>query len=402
MREFTGERLVPGLVDTDLLNEHLARYLFAARLSRGKWVLDIACGEGYGAAELAKTAKGVAGIDLSREALASASRNYPAANLLFCQAPAQQLPFPDGAFDLITAFEVIEHLSDWPLLLQEAKRVLAPAGQFIISTPNRVVYGESRQAAGPNPFHVHEFDFEEFRDALLSVFPSVRLYLQNHVEGLAFQPCIGEPGPAQVQVQALSPSPEESHFFVAVCALSMQTGSPTYVYLPPSGNVLRERERHITKLAAEIGDKDRWLEELKTKHAELVELHTSLTAELKRRTEWAISLEAELNSAQQHIVRQDAELKEIYNHAAHLERQALEAKAAEQRLDQEMQTTVKELGEAVALLQATEATMEERTRWAQQLEQEVADLRRILRAAGGSRWLRLGRKIGLGPSLPSD
>ena len=40
MAEFTGERVIPGQVDVDLLNEHMARYTFAARLARGKRVLD--------------------------------------------------------------------------------------------------------------------------------------------------------------------------------------------------------------------------------------------------------------------------------------------------------------------------------------------------------------------------
>ena len=46
MPEFTGERLVPGQVDIDLLNEHLARYIFAVRLARGKRVLTPAVGPG--------------------------------------------------------------------------------------------------------------------------------------------------------------------------------------------------------------------------------------------------------------------------------------------------------------------------------------------------------------------
>ena len=46
MAEFTGERVIPGEVDVDLLNEHVARYAFAARLARGKRVLDAGCGGG--------------------------------------------------------------------------------------------------------------------------------------------------------------------------------------------------------------------------------------------------------------------------------------------------------------------------------------------------------------------
>src|SRR5437588_11004156 len=136
LAEFTGERVIPGHVDADLLNEHLARYAFAARLSRRKQVLDAGCGAGYGSAELARTAASVLGIDSSPEAIAFACAQYPAPNLRFEEADCSALPAPDGSIDLVVAFEVIEHLQDWRAFLREARRVLAPAGQFIVSTPN--------------------------------------------------------------------------------------------------------------------------------------------------------------------------------------------------------------------------------------------------------------------------
>ena len=48
--EFTGERVIPGLVDVDLWNEHISRYTFAARLARRKRVLDVGCGCRVGSA----------------------------------------------------------------------------------------------------------------------------------------------------------------------------------------------------------------------------------------------------------------------------------------------------------------------------------------------------------------
>ena len=74
--EFTGERVVPGQVDVDLWNEHIARYAFAARLCRNRRVLDAGCGTGYGSAELALNAQLVTGIDVSAEALAYAAENF--------------------------------------------------------------------------------------------------------------------------------------------------------------------------------------------------------------------------------------------------------------------------------------------------------------------------------------
>src|SRR5438046_2659887 len=81
LAEFTGERVIPGQVDADLLNEHVARYAFAARLAAGRHVLDAGCGAGYGSAELAVTADRVTGMDRSEDALEFARANYNLPNL---------------------------------------------------------------------------------------------------------------------------------------------------------------------------------------------------------------------------------------------------------------------------------------------------------------------------------
>ncbi len=155
MPEFTGERLIPGQVEIDLFNEHLARYAFAARLAAGKRVLDAGCGTGYGSAELARLADSVVGADVAADAVDYAREHYRLPNLHFEQASCTALPHLDASFDLVVAFEVIEHLADWREMLREARRLLAPGGQFVVSTPNRLYYTESRGESGANPFHVH-------------------------------------------------------------------------------------------------------------------------------------------------------------------------------------------------------------------------------------------------------
>ena len=415
MVEFTGERLVPGQVDQDLFNEHISRYAFASRLARNKRVLDIACGMGYGSAALAKAAASVVGIDISEAAVAAADQLYRAPNLRFLAAPAQQIPFADHSFDLIVAFEVIEHLSDWPALLMEARRLLSSGGQFIVSTPNINYYAETRKAAGPNPYHVHEFEFQEFRVELTAVFPSVTLFLQNHVEVISFQPATGssilsaENAPDRVTAE-----PEDSHFFVAVCALTHQTGAPQYLYLPTATNVLREREHHIAKLEGELAQKDSWLEELKAKHAGLHSLHQVQTEELFTATRWALSLETDLKAAQQRVAVLQEELEQQQTAAAATvagyegKIAALELELAERtdralqlqrQLEAELAAKVKELGECVELLHQAETTMEERTAWAQELAASIQTLQDTLTAAQGSRWIRLGRTFGIGPDF---
>lgn len=416
--EFTGERLVPGQVDQDLFNEHLARYAFACRLARRKRVLDIACGMGYGSAALAAVADHVVGVDLSPDAVAAAHAAYPAENLRFLAAPAQAIPLEDASFDLIVAFEVIEHLADWPALLAEARRLLAPGGQFIVSTPNKDFYAESRRLDGPNPYHVHEFDYDEFRQALSQVFPSVSLFVQNHVGAISFHPASGHPAVvAELASGHAAPSPAESHFFLAVCALSPQTGSPFYLYLPTAANVLREREHHVLKLESELRKKDAWLEELKEKHAQLHQLHQELQQEAARHTAWALSLDQELAASGARVLGLQAELEEHQRDAAQTAA-AYEAKLAElhaelvertrhaealiqvhAELEAEMKAKLEELAHCVELLHASEKLVEERTLWAQQLDARVKQLEQTLAGVQGSRWIKFGRTLGIGPDL---
>lgn len=415
MVEFTGERLVPGQVDQDLLNEHMSRYAFAARLARNKRVLDIACGMGYGSFELSKHAARVVGLDVSDEAVHSARERYQAANLEFLTAPAQQIPFDDHSFDLIVAFEVIEHLSDWEALLGQAKRLLAPGGQFIVSTPNKIFYAETRRLAGPNPFHVHEFEFSEFHAELSRFFPSVTMFLQNHVQAISFHPTPGGSGlVAELEAGSTPAQPETSHFFLAVCALAPQTGSPVYLYLPTSSNLLREREKHIALLESELASKNAWLEELQDDHARLNTLHAELRADSDQKAKWALNLEQELAAAQQRIVQvqeelaseQDAAVKVVAAYEAkigelHAEMQA-NAEETQKVLDHAeaaMQEKGADLARCIELLDVAEETVKERTLWAQGLQARVEQLEQMLALAQSSRWVRLGRRIGIGPDL---
>src|SRR6185503_14084510 len=115
------------------------------------------------------------GVDVAPEAIAYAAQHYP--GVAFRTAHAGKLPFDVASFDLITAFELIEHLEDWRAMLHEVRRVLDRAGMFIVSTPNKLYYAAARGEAGPNPYHRHEFEYAEFRSALSEFFPHVRILL---------------------------------------------------------------------------------------------------------------------------------------------------------------------------------------------------------------------------------
>jgi O-antigen biosynthesis protein len=390
--EFTGERVIPDQVDRDLLNEHLARYAFAARLARGKRVLDAACGAGYGSAELAQSASAVVGADIAAEAVAYAREHYRLPNLYFEQASCGGLPHPDAAFDLVVAFEVIEHLRDWREFLLEARRVLAPNGQFIVSTPNKLYYAESRSHVGSNPFHAHEFEFGEFRAELSAVFLVVSLFLENHVEGVAFRP-VEAGDAAEVRVDGGATPPAQSHFFVAVCAHRSRATDRAFVYVPSAANVLRERETHIALLEGELRQKNAWLEAAKQENQRVA-------AELEERNHWAGRLNRELAASGARIQELQEELAREQAKAqariAEMEQEDRVKMEWADRLNTELGAKVQELAQCVEYLHQAEKTVEERTCWAQGLAVEVDQLREKLALLEASHWVRLGRSVGLG------
>lgn len=174
---FTGERFTPECV-REIWYEHWHRYVFAQPLASGRRVLDAACGEGYGSALLARTAASVVGVDLDPATVDHARRRYGTwANVEYRCASVAAIDEPDGAFDLIVSFETIEHLAEQAQMLAEFRRLLAPAGLLLLSSPDREIY--NRGAAEPNPFHVRELDRGELLDLLRPHFPAVRLYGQK-------------------------------------------------------------------------------------------------------------------------------------------------------------------------------------------------------------------------------
>lgn len=177
-----------------MLYEHFHRYLWAAGLAVGRRVLDLGSGEGFGAAILARSAEDVMGVDIDPQAVTHAGANYARENLRFLQASALDLScFPDTAFDLVVAFEVIEHIENHEAVIGEIARVLADDGLLVISTPDRDLYS---QATGQvNSFHEHELTQAEFRELLQGRFQKVAMWGQRTVTGSylrALEPAAGE------------------------------------------------------------------------------------------------------------------------------------------------------------------------------------------------------------------
>jgi len=119
--------------------EHHARYWWAAQAAAGLRILDAGCGDGSGAEILARAgAEEVVGVDIAREAVSTAmERLEPVAT--FTLGDLTALPFDAESFDLVVAFEVIEHVGDQPRALEELRRVLRPDGTLLVSARNNSV-----------------------------------------------------------------------------------------------------------------------------------------------------------------------------------------------------------------------------------------------------------------------
>lgn len=172
------ERIVPDETERGIVALHLKRYAFARPACAGKRVLDAGCGVGYGSAFLAEAAAHVTGIDASEGAVAYARRRYALANVEFRVGDLTALEAPDGSYDVVCMFEVIEHLANRGPALTEVARVLRRDGVFFVSTPRADVTTETPA----NPFHHVEYSQSDFTALLSGTFADVTLYGQRRLQ----------------------------------------------------------------------------------------------------------------------------------------------------------------------------------------------------------------------------
>lgn len=173
--EPTDERMVPESAGTPTFWEHIYRYAFACRFVKGKRILDIACGEGYGAAALRMAgAAHVIGVDVSESTCSHARNKY---GLDVRVGSAEQIPLNNKSVDVVTSFETIEHVRDPGRFLDECVRVLAPGGRLVISTPDKDVY--TGRLGARNQYHCSEMTEEKFSAAMRTRFENVDFYTQR-------------------------------------------------------------------------------------------------------------------------------------------------------------------------------------------------------------------------------
>jgi len=268
------ERFVPDTMRDELLAaEHLARYEWAAALAPGRRVLDAGCGTGYGAEILAAAgAEHVLGVDTAA-AVIEAARSREAERVAFDRADIGRLPYADGSFDLITCFEVIEHVRDPGAVLGELARVLARDGVLAISSPNADRYPPG------NPHHVREFTTSEFRALLAEAFREVRLLAQHQwVSSAVFEERELAPGALAVRTVKATDRPLGSETYTVALA-----GSRALPQTPPAAALtgtleVRRWLEHFDDQQRILSDQADYLAELGELDAERRDLRRQLLA----------------------------------------------------------------------------------------------------------------------------
>ena len=168
--QFTGERVVPDKMENrpDVLSEHLERYNWAKPFTKGRKILDAACGTGYGKDIL--EAKEYRGVDISQEVIDYASEHYGEG---FSIQDLEKIDL-DYKPDIVVSFETIEHLKSPTKFL---KWVRDNSKTLIFSIP----------IDNPSPFHKVVYSEQQAKDLIKKYFKEVILWKQKgFVCGIAF------------------------------------------------------------------------------------------------------------------------------------------------------------------------------------------------------------------------
>jgi len=176
----TGERTLPDVPEENYwFQRHLVVYRWIAERVRGRRVADLACGEGYGSAELSRTAASVVGVDANPEAFEHARAKYPQVAFERNMVEVWQ-----GDVDCVVFLQTIEHVPDPDGVLEHIRRLIGPDGVAYVSTPNVLTLAPKGAERSGNPWHVREYRPQEYREQCLRHFAHVDLLGLFHARKL--------------------------------------------------------------------------------------------------------------------------------------------------------------------------------------------------------------------------
>jgi SAM-dependent methyltransferase len=178
----TGERTLPDVPEENYwYRRHRVVYEWIGRRVHGRRVVDLACGEGYGSAVLARTAESVVGVDANPDAFEHARLKYPGPNLRF---ERDMIETWTGDVDCVVFLQTIEHVQDPDAVLERLRDLVGPKGVVYVSTPNVLTLAPKGEPRSGNPWHVREYRPGEFRALCARHFGGVDLLGLFHARKL--------------------------------------------------------------------------------------------------------------------------------------------------------------------------------------------------------------------------
>jgi len=178
----TGERTLPDVpAENYWFRRHLVVYEWIGAQVRGLRTIDMACGEGYGSDVLARTAASVVGVDANPEAHEHARLRYRRENLAFERDMIETF---SSSADAIVFLQTIEHLQDPGAALIHFKELVGPDGVVFLSTPNVRTLAPKGAQRSDNPWHIHEYTADEFKQLCEAHFASVEMHGLFHARKL--------------------------------------------------------------------------------------------------------------------------------------------------------------------------------------------------------------------------
>ncbi|MHC4778653.1 MAG: glycosyltransferase, partial [Planctomycetota bacterium] len=251
-------------------------------------------------------------------------------NLEFLAGSMLDVPIEgESRFDLVVCFEALEHVREHEKVLGEIRRLVAPDGILIISTPNTEEYG--KQSPGfSNPFHVKELSIAEFSRLLSHHFGKVQI-LGQKVLPSSFLFSLDSPSAArnflirrgEERFESAQPVPGDAMYFIGVCSggevplpslESALADASGILFDQRTGSVVEEREflkQSLARAEAEIrgmtstsAKKSRELERLRFECARLRHELDGVRGKLKEN-------EALNRKAREDLERQEAQIRDL-------------------------------------------------------------------------------------------
>ncbi len=180
--ELTGERTLPDVpAENYWFRRHLAVYQWIAERVGGQRVVDLACGEGYGAAVLGRRAASVVGVDANPEAFEHARLKYTTPQVRFERDLVETWR---GEVDAIVFLQTIEHVQDPAALLEHFRDLLGETGRAYVTTPNLLTLAPPGAAHSGNPWHVREYRPEQFQALCRKHFAQADFHGVHHARKL--------------------------------------------------------------------------------------------------------------------------------------------------------------------------------------------------------------------------